>query len=78
MLTYVSDKLRIPPAQLSKARLRQRLEELRVEPDHIERFLGMLQTAERALYAGQDNAAAMERSYQDAVQILEDIEAGET
>ncbi len=77
MLSYVSDKLRIPPAELSKANVSKKLSELGVAADNTERFSKMLKTAEMALYAGMDNADSMQEVYQDAVDLLGDIEAAQ-
>ncbi len=75
LLGYVGDKLQIPRADMTKANLESRLQELGVETASIERFLGLLRTCEMALYAGKDNAEAMESTYDDAIALLSDVEA---
>lgn len=74
MLGYVCDKLHIPRSSLSKDMLRHRLEQLQLDAGPISRFLNIIQTCEMALFAGQEDAAAMQGTYQDAVQVLSDIE----
>ena len=73
-LGYVGDKLQIPPARMSKANVRQRLEELRVGSAKIDDFIGILRTCETALFAGKDNSAAMSEIYQNAEGVIIAIE----
>ncbi|MEN0003759.1 MAG: BatD family protein [Bacteroidota bacterium] len=74
MLGYVCDKLRIPRSELTKNNLREKLEAIKVEETRIERFMQLISTCEMALFAGKDNAAAMQDTYEGAVEILADIE----
>ncbi|PHN03118.1 BatD family protein [Flavilitoribacter nigricans] len=72
---YVCDKLRIPQSELSREVVRQRLESLQVEEARIERFLKIKQNCEIALYAGMDNSAAMQETYDQTLALIADIEA---
>lgn len=72
---YVCDKLRIPQGELSREVVRQRLESLQVEEPKIERFLNIKQNCEIALYAGKDNSAAMQETYDQTLALIADIEA---
>ncbi|MCB0629355.1 MAG: BatD family protein [Saprospiraceae bacterium] len=72
---YVCDKLRIPQSELSREVVRQRLETLNVEEQRIERFLGIKKNCEIALYAGMDNSAAMQETYDQTLALIADIEA---
>ncbi|MCB0560558.1 MAG: protein BatD [Lewinellaceae bacterium] len=76
MLGYICDKLHIARSSLSKANLQHRLEQLQLDQSLISRFMATIQTCEMALFAGQDDAAAMQDTYQAAVQVLSDIEGG--
>ena len=72
---YVCDKLSIPQSELSREVVRQRLESLQVEEARIERFLQIKQNCEIALYAGMDNSAAMQDTYDQTLALIADIEA---
>lgn len=74
MLGYVSDKLQISRAYLSKDEVRRQLEKNNVPSATTDRFLSIMQNCEMALFAGKDNAAAMEETYQNAVEVLAAIE----
>ncbi|MEL6845536.1 MAG: BatD family protein, partial [Bacteroidota bacterium] len=71
---YICDKLSIPFSELTKANVREKLELLQVQPSHIERFMQILQTCEMALFAGKDNAAAMQETYNGALEVIAQIE----
>ncbi len=75
MFGYVCDKLRIPLSELSKENVRGKLQSLSVKEAYIGNFLSIIKTAEMALFAGMDNAAAMEETYQNSIQVISDIEA---
>lgn len=72
---YVCDKLCIPQSELSRDVVRERLESLEVEAPKIERFLRIKQNCEMALYAGMDNSAAMQETYEQTLALIADIEA---
>lgn len=74
LLGYVGDKLQIPPAEMSKSNVKQRLEALKVNNINIDSFLQILQSCEMALFAGMDNSAAMAENYTDAEKTLVKIE----
>jgi hypothetical protein len=73
-LGYVSDKLQIPPAEMSKSNVQQKLQDLKVSETNIEAFIKILKTCEMALFAGMDNSAAMSETYQSAEQVIVKIE----
>lgn len=75
MDSYVCDKLSIPQSELSREAVKQRLHSLGVTEEKIDRFLQMKQNCEVALYAGKDNSAAMQETYEQAVALIADIEA---
>lgn len=72
---YVCDKLHIPQSELSREVVQQRLQSLRVEEARIERFLKIKHNCEIALYAGMDNSAAMQDTYDQTLALIADIEA---
>lgn len=72
---YVCDKLQIPQSELSRDAVRQRLQSLQVEEARIERFLKIKKNCEIALYAGMDNSAAMQETYDQTLELIADIEA---
>ncbi len=74
MLGYTSDKLHIPRSALAKDSLRQRLEELDTPAELSARFLEIIDICELALFAGKDNAPAMQDTYQKALQVIEQME----
>lgn len=74
MLGYACDKLHIPRSSLSKASLQRQLEQLKLDKEAITRFLSVIQTCEMALFAGKDDAAAMQDTYQNAIQVVADME----
>ncbi|MEL6866391.1 MAG: BatD family protein [Bacteroidota bacterium] len=72
---YVGDKLSIPLSELSKDNIRQKLEALKVDEQHIKQFIHIIKTCEMALFAGKDQAAAMKEMYQGALDVVVNIEA---
>lgn len=72
---YVCDKLHIPQSELSREVVRQRLQSLQVEEPKIEHFLQIRKNCEMALYAGKDNSAAMQETYDQTLALIADIEA---
>jgi len=71
---YVAHKLNLPFSQLSKDNIRQKLEELEVEPATRDALMQVLQTCETALYAGRDRPEIREATYQEALEILTRME----
>ena len=74
MLGYVCDKLQIPLSELTKDNVRSKLESLLVAPELIEDFMGIIKTTEMALFAGMDNADAMQDTYHKTLEVLTNIE----
>ncbi|MEM1214546.1 MAG: BatD family protein [Bacteroidota bacterium] len=70
LLGYVSDKLQLPRADLTKSNVQSKLAAMGASATHNEQFLALLRTCEMALYAGMDNAASMEETYERAVEVL--------
>jgi len=73
-LGYISDKLNMENADLSKHNIEEKLQELKVPAERITPFIDMLKICERALYGGMDNEAAMQETYDKAAGIIGGIE----
>ncbi len=71
---YICDKLNMPFAELTKQNVRSKLESLKVETPRIEKFMEIIKTCEMALFAGKDNAAAMQTTYDQALEVIAEIE----
>jgi len=71
---YVCDKLNIPLSELSKANVQEKLQSLHVTQQYIDDFIKIIKTCEMALFAGMDNSAAMQETYQNAKDVIVNIE----
>ena len=71
---YVCDKLNIPLAELSKANVEEKLQGLQVNQTYIDQLIKIVKTCEMALFAGMDNSAAMQETYQSAKEVIANIE----
>jgi len=71
---YVSDKLNIPPSELSKANIQEKLQSLNVSQQYIDDLTKIIKTCEMALFAGMDNSAAMQETYQKTSEVIVKIE----
>ena len=72
---YVGDKLGIPLSELTKENVREKLSAQQVAEADTERFVSLLNTCEMALFAGMDNAADMNKTYDEAAAVITNIEA---
>lgn len=75
MLGYVCDKLQIPRSELTKDNVKSKLQTLRVAGELTEDFMQIIRHTEMALFAGMDNAASMEETYQKTLGVLTNIDA---
>jgi len=73
---YASDKLTIPVSELSKENIAEQLRSKNVNDQSIVRFTNCISTCEMAQYGGLDVTAQSNKLYQDAIQIITDIEGG--
>ena len=74
MLGYVCDKLQIPRSELTKDNVKSKLQALQVSEELMENFMQIIHNTEIALFAGMDNASAMEDTYQKTLDVLTNIE----
>jgi hypothetical protein len=73
---YASDKLTIPVSELSKETITEQLRSKNINNDAIGRFTNCIATCEMAQYGGLDVTSQSNKLYQDAIQIITDIEGG--
>jgi hypothetical protein len=76
MFGYVCDKLHIPFSELTKENLLNKLNALQVDEALIDDFMNVIKNCEIALYAGMDNSAAMDETFDNSVRILMEMEEG--
>ncbi|MCM1503325.1 MAG: BatD family protein [Bacteroidales bacterium] len=75
LLGYVSDKLNIAVADLSKDRISEQLASENVPAEVIEEFVGIVDACEFARYSPDAGYEAMERHYDAAVNVISSIES---
>ena len=75
LLGYVSDKLMIPAADLSKETVSEKLQERGVRDESIAKLTDLIDKCEYARYAPDSGQTQMENEYNVAVQAISDIEA---
>lgn len=74
MWGYISDKLNIGQSELSRENVREKLLSRGVALSIIDRFTQLLDTCEMALFAPSAVAGGMDSTYQEAMQLIVDIE----
>jgi len=67
---YLSDKLSIPAAELSRDKAREKLQANNVPEEMIEQFMKLIDNCEYARYAPSKDEERMDRLYQEAVTIV--------
>ncbi len=73
LLGYASDKFNIPRSELSKNNVKEKLTLSGAQSDHIDRFMALLKTCEKAIFAfGVEGDA--QKTYNEAVSVISDIE----
>lgn len=72
--TYLSDKLSIPIAELTKERVESELKGRGVDAFIINRFVKILNTCELARYAPSSGQHEMGNLYTDTIQVISDLE----
>ncbi|HHB52380.1 MAG TPA: protein BatD, partial [Saprospiraceae bacterium] len=74
LVGFVCSKLNIPFSALKKSEIIEKLKELNIPSNLIDDFSDVLKNSEMALYAGLNNEAAMQESFQKAERVLTNIE----
>ena len=75
LMGYVSDKLLIPAADLSKESIREKLLERSVREEVVNEFTALIDKCEFARYAPDSGQAQMEDEYNEAVRVISAIES---
>ncbi|MCX6308665.1 MAG: protein BatD, partial [Bacteroidia bacterium] len=71
---YTSDKLNIPLSKLDKETIETQLSESKVAEDIRREYMDILQTCEYARYAPGDAAAAMDKLYDQTLEVINKME----
>ena len=75
LLGFISDKLNIPVAELSKERISESLAAEGVDAGYAEKFIGILDACEFARYAPDSGHEAMAAHYAEAVEVISSIDS---
>lgn len=74
LMGYVSDKLSIPMENLNKENISEKLEERNIEQNLIDKFMNCLNDCEFARYAPGDPAETMDKTFQEASDVISEME----
>jgi BatD DUF11 like domain len=74
LFTYASDKFDIPLSEFSKNNVAEKLKSLKINDLHSQRFISILNKCDLALFAGQNTEGGMNDVYNEALQIIVEIE----
>jgi len=72
---YLADKLNIGQSELLREHIRARLADRGIAPEIIERCMSLLDKCEMALFAPSASEGGMDQTYQEAMQLIVDMEA---
>ena len=75
LLGFISDKLNIPVAELSRDRMTEALRAGNVADKYIDTFIGILDACEFARYAPDSGHEAMAAHYSEAVDVISSIDS---
>ncbi len=75
LLGFISDKLNIPSAELSRDRISDSLKEKSVDESLITTFIGILDACEFARYAPDSGHEAMAAHYESAVDVISSMDS---
>ena len=75
LLGFISDKLNIPVAELSRDRISEALAGGGVDKNHVDKFIAILDACEFARYAPDSGHEAMVAHYADAVETISSIDS---
>lgn len=74
LLGFVSDKLKIPPSEITKSNVHEKLKSLEIDEETSTQFIALLKDAEMALYAGGYVPEKVMDCYDLAIQNISTIE----
>ncbi len=72
---YLSQKLQVPLAELDKEKIDAGLGQAGIDAEYIRQLARLLQVCEMTVFAGQNNATLMQRSYESSAELLEKFTA---
>jgi hypothetical protein len=75
LFTYASDKFNIPLSEFSKNNVAEKLKSLKINDLHSHRFIAILNKCDLALFAGQNTGGGMKEVYNEALQVIVEIES---
>lgn len=75
LLGFISDKLNVPVAELSKDRISETLHEHNVDQTYIDSFISILDACEFARYSPDSGHDAMAAHYNAAVEVISSIDS---
>ena len=75
LFTYASDKFNIPLSEFSKNNVAEKLKSLKINDLHSQRFIAILHKCDLALFGGQNTEGGMNDTFQEALQVIVDIES---
>lgn len=75
LLGFISDKLNIPVAELSKDRISEALKDGHVDESYIQTFIGIVDACEFARYSPDSGHDAMAAHYNSAVDVISSIDS---
>lgn len=71
---YMSDKLKMPPSELTRQNISEKLQERRIPEDVIARFIALLDECEFAKYAPAATKGNMQPVYDEGVVVINSLE----
>ena len=75
LLGFISDKLNMPVAELSRDRISETLKAENVQQEQIDTFIGILDACEFARYSPASGHEAMEAHYSSALDVISSIDS---
>ena len=75
LLGFISDKLNMPVAELSRDRISETLKTENVQQEHIDTFISILDACEFARYSPSSGHEAMEAHYTSALDVISSIDS---
>ena len=75
LLGFISDKLNMPVAELSRERISETLKSENVQQEHIDTFISILDACEFARYSPSSGHEAMEAHYTSALDVISSIDS---
>lgn len=75
LLGFISDKLNMPVAELSRDRISETLMSENVQQEHIDTFISILDACEFARYSPSSGYEAMEAHYTSALDVISSIDS---